>query len=78
MGALGNAIQHNRVIEAARKGKNIPAHYYVKYLNQNGYLLPRTILIAFAAGKITHGEMCKAFGINNKHIGNIEQAVMFK
>lgn len=65
-------------IEAVMKGKNIPIHYYVKYLNQTGYLLPRTILIAFAAGKITHGEMCKAFGINSKHISNLEQAVMFK
>ena len=65
-------------IEAKRKGKNIPVHYYVKFLNQNGYLLPRTILIAHASGKITHGEMCKVLGVNSKHIGNIEQAVMFK
>ena len=65
-------------IEANRKGKNIPVHFYIKYLNQNGYLLPRTILLAFAAGKITHGEMCKVFNINSRHISNIEQAVMFK
>lgn len=65
-------------IEAIRKGKNIPVFYYIKYLNQNGYLLPRAILSAFAAGKITHGEMCKAFGMKSKHIVNIEQAVMFK
>lgn len=65
-------------IEAARKGKNIPVYYYVKYLNQNGYLLPRTVLIAYASGSITHGEMCKALGVNSKHIGSIEQAVMSK
>ena len=65
-------------IEAARKGKNVPVHYHVKYLNQNGYLLPRTILTAFATGKITHGEMCKVLSINSKHISSIEQAVMFK
>lgn len=65
-------------IEAARKGKNVPVYYYVKYLNQNGFLLPRTILMAHAAGRITHGEMCKVLGVNSKHIGNIEQAVMFK
>ena len=64
-------------IEAARKGKNIPVYYHVKYLNQNGFLLPRTILMAHATGKITHGEMCRALGVNSKHIGNIEQAVMF-
>ena len=65
-------------IEAARKGKNIPVYYHVKYLNQNGFLLPRTVLIAHATGKITHGEMCRALGVNSKHIGSIEQAVMFK
>ena len=65
-------------IETARKGKNIPVYYHVKYLNQNGYLLPRTVLIAHASGKITHGEMCKTLGVNSKHIGSIEQAVMFK
>lgn len=65
-------------IEAARKGKNVPVHYHVKYLNQNGFLLPRIVLTAHAAGKITHGEMCKVLGVNSKHIGNIEQAVMFK
>ena len=65
-------------IEAARKGKNVPVFYHVKYLNQNGFLLPRTVLIAHASGKITHGEMCKALGVNSKHIGSIEQAVMFK
>lgn len=65
-------------IEAARKGKNVPVHYHVKYLNQNGFLLPKIVLTAHANGKITHGEMCKALGINSKHIINIEQAVMFK
>lgn len=65
-------------IEAARKGKNVPVFYHVKYLNQNGFLLPRTVLSAYATGRITHGEMCKALGVNSKHIGSIEQAVMFK
>ena len=65
-------------IKAARKGKNIPVFYHVKYLNQNGFLLPRTVLMAHASGKITHGEMCRALGVNSKHIGSLEQAVMFK
>ena len=68
-------IEH---IEAARKGKNVPVYYHVKYLNQNGFLFPRTVLIAHASGKITHGEMCRTLGVNSKHIGSIEQAVMFK
>ena len=65
-------------IEAARKGKNVPVFYHVKYLNQNGFLLPRTVLMAHASGKNTHGEMCRALGVNSKHIGSLEQAVMFK
>ncbi len=65
-------------IEAARKGKNVPVFYHVKYLNQNGFLLPRAVLMAHASGKITHGEMCRALGVNSKHIGSLEQAVMFK
>ena len=65
-------------IEASRKGKNVPVFYHVKYLNQNGFLLPRTVLMAHASGRITHGEMCKVLGVNSKHIGSIEQAVMFK
>ena len=65
-------------IEATRKGKNVTIFFHVKYLNQNGQLLARTVLLAHASGKITHGEMCKALGVNSKHIGSIEQAVMFK
>lgn len=65
-------------IEASRKGKDIRLPYHIRYLNQNGFLLPRTVLIAHASGKITHGEMCKALNINSKHIGSMEQAVMFK
>ena len=65
-------------IEAQRKGKNIPVFYHVKYLNQNGYLLPKSVLNACALGRITYGEACKALGINTKHFTNIEQAVMYR
>lgn len=67
-----------KYIEEQRKGKNVPIHYYVKYLNQNGYLLPRYFFNAHASGKISHGELCRTLGINTKHVGSIEQAVMFK
>lgn len=60
--------------ERKRKGMNVP--YHLRYLTKNGHLLPRTVLIAYASGKITHGEMCKALGVKSRHIGNIEQAVM--
>lgn len=65
------------IIEKNRKGKNIPVHYHVKYLNQQGYLFPRAILNAHANGKISYGEMCRTLNVSSKHIGNIEQAVMF-
>ena len=64
-------------IEKSRKGKNIPVFFHVKYLNQQGYLFPRTILNAHANGKLSYGEMCRTLNVNSKYIGNIERAVMF-
>lgn len=64
-------------IELARKGENIPVYYYVKYLNQQGYLFPRTILNAYANGNLSYGEMCRTLNVSGKHIGDIERAVMF-
>ena len=69
--------EKREIIEKSRKGKNIPVHYYVKYLNQQGYLFPRVIISAHARGSITYGEMCKALNVGSKHIGNIERAAMF-
>lgn len=65
------------LIERSRKGKNIPVHFYVKYLNQQGYLFPRAIINAHANGKLTFGEMCRTLNVSSKHIGDIERAVMF-
>jgi len=77
-GALNDEFEKNREhIELARKGKNIPVHYYVKYLNQQGYLFPRTILNAYANGNLSYGEMCRTLNVSGKHIGDIERAVMF-
>lgn len=64
-------------IELQRKGKNIPIHYYTKYLNQQGYLFPRAILNAYANGNLSYGEMCRTLNVSSKHIGDIERAVMF-
>lgn len=77
--SLNDEFEANRIfIEMSRKGKNIPVHYYVKYLNQQGYLFPRAILNAHASGKLTYGEMCRTLNVNSKHIGDIERAVMFR
>lgn len=64
-------------LEKSRKGKDIRIKYYVKYLNQQGYLFPRVIVNAHARGEITFGEMCKTLNISSQHIANIERAVMF-
>lgn len=77
--ALNDEFEANRIfIEMSRKGKNIPVHYYVKYLNQQGFLFPRAILNAHANGKLSYGEMCRTLNVNSKHIGDIERAVMFR
>ena len=77
--ALNDEFEANRIfIEMSRKGKNIPVHYYVKYLNQQGFLFPRAILNAHANGKLSYGEMCRTLNVNSKHIGAIERAVMFR
>ena len=75
---LNDEFEANReLIDETRKGKNIPIHFYIRYLNQQGYLFPRAILNAHARGTITYGEMCKTLNVNSKHIGDIERAVMF-
>lgn len=77
--ALNDEFEANRIfIEMSRKGKNIPVHYYVKYLNQQGFLFPRAILNAHANGKLSYGEMCRTLNVNSKHIGDTERAVMFR
>jgi len=75
---LNDEFESNRkLIEQSREEKNISIPFYVKYLNQQGYLFPRAILNAHANGKLTYGEMCRTLNVNSKHIGNIERAVMF-
>lgn len=76
--ALNEEFEANReLIERARKGKELPIKYYIRYLNKQGYLFPRIIVEAHARGTISYGEMCKTLNVGRKHIGSIEQAVMF-
>ena len=73
-----NDFEKNReIIERNRKGKNIPVYYYVKYLNQQGFLFPKVVLNAHANGRISYGEMCRTLNVNSKHIGDIERVVMY-
>ena len=76
--ALNKEFEANReLIERAREGKKLPIQYYIRYLNKQGYLFPRIIVEAHARGAISYGEMCKTLNVASKHIGSIEQAVMF-
>ena len=70
-------VANQEFIEQNGKNKSIPIKYYIRYLNQQGYLFPRAILDAHSRGVITYGEMCKTLNINSKYIGDIERAVMF-
>ena len=63
-------------IEAARKGKDIPFFFYVRFINNHGHLLPRMIVTAQSAGRITMGEACRIMNIKSKHYGDIARAVM--
>lgn len=63
-------------IEAARAGKDIPFFFHVRYVNSHGHLLPRMIITAQNAGKITMGEACKLMNIKSKYYGDISRAVM--
>ena len=65
-------------IEAARKGRENKLPFVVKYLSGTGHLLPRTMILSHASGKIFLGEMCKILNVKSSHIGRIEQAVMYK
>ena len=65
-------------MEAARKGRENKLPFSVKYLSGTGHLLPRTMILSHASGKISLGEMCKILNVKSSHIGRIEQAVMYK
>lgn len=76
---LSNEFDKNRdQIDQARRKNDFRVKYHYVYLNQHGYLFPQTIYRAYASGNISMGEMCKILNIKTKHIGGIEQAVMYK
>ena len=59
--SLSTEFEEKReLIEKSRKGKNISAHFYVKYLNQQGYLFPRVLFNAYSRGNIP---MAKCAGL---------------
>ena len=74
---INAAFEENiKAIEAARAGKDIPFYFHVRYVNSHGHLLPKMIVTAQSAGRITLGEACKIMNIKSKYYGDIARAVM--
>lgn len=65
-----------KAIKASMEGKDIPFYFHVRYVNSHGHLLPRMIVTAHNAGRISLGEACKIMSIKSNHYGDIARAVM--
>lgn len=65
-------------IDKKVKESNIPFYFYIKYLNKNGNLMPRTVLSSHYSGEISFGEACKIMNIKPKHFKDIERRVFYK
>ena len=72
-----NFNNNKALIERKRKEREFKVKYQYVYLNQHGYLFPKTIFYAYSSGKMTMGEMCRILNVKSKHISGIEQAVMY-
>lgn len=72
-----NFNNNKALIERKRKEREFKVKYQYVYLNQHGYLFPKTIFNAYSSGKMTMGEMCRILNVKSKHISGIEQAVMY-
>lgn len=64
-------------IDAFNEGKNLVIPYYAKYLNKEGYLFTKTIMMSYSKGNISYGEMCHTLNVGSSHIDKMERAVMF-
>lgn len=74
---INEAFEANlKAIKAARAGKNIPFYFHVRYINSHGHLLPKMIVNAQSAGRITTGEACKIMNIQSKYYSSIAREVM--
>lgn len=76
---LAKEFEKDRItIEMNRANQELKIKYYIKYINKEGRLFPKTIISAYYKGSITFGEMCQKLNVNSKHIPNMERAVMFR
>ena len=76
---MAKEFEKDRItIEMNRANQELKIKYYIKYINKEGRLFPRTIISAYYKGSITYGEMCQKLNVNSKHIANMERAVMFR
>ena len=66
------------VAEQLKNKKSFHVDYHYKYLNKQGYLFPKIMLLEFANGNISYGEICRLLNVNTMHVRNIEQVVMYR
>ena len=75
---LQRSFEENKVlIERKRRETEFRVKYQYVYINNHGTLFPKTILGAYASGRITMGTVCKILNVKSKHVAGIEQAVMY-
>lgn len=70
-------IEEQKYIDEKKKEREFAVKYFYKYLGQEGYLFPRSIISAYNSGILSFGEACESLRINSKHFENIAKAVMF-
>ena len=70
-------IAEQKFIDEKKKEREFAVKYFYKYLGQEGYLFPRSIISAYNNGILSFGEACESLRINSKHFENIAKAVMF-
>ena len=76
---LAREFEKDRIaIEMNRANQELKIQFFIRYINKEGRLFPKTIISAYYKGNITYGEMCQKLNVNSKHIANMEQAVMFR
>lgn len=66
-------------LDSGADNKNgFPVEYFYKYINMEGRLFPRVLFSAYSRGDVSYGELCRNLNLSPVHIGNVEQAVMYK
>lgn len=73
---LTDEFNAKKLAEDMAPDDDVKIKYYVRYLSREGYLFPRTVVLAYYRGDLSYGELCQTLNMKSKHIGSIERAVM--